>query len=289
VITQEYWTDPPGKGAIMPDNPASSQVSEEPWFTPCGDWRANVWDLIRWLFANNCSEYAYELERQAQSVSPSAHPEAEIEALAAMLSPLDYIDVSPPRHLTAQKYKELKYLRRNARRAVIYCKRQLASKEVTKANAAKNLKDRMDELRHNAIGVSSISEFDERGKQWCEKGPLGMELDTNSHTVQRKGKSIKFGSNGRPWEVFVRLAVRHPGMYMVKDLGHDVWNSDGKDIDPDDNLVQQTITTIRNLLRPLQIAVQHTRKLGYLLVDETGSPIKPKNRGKRKSPRARKP
>jgi hypothetical protein len=121
--------------------------------------------------------------------------------------------------------------------------------------------------------------------KWTRKGPLGLTLNTNNHTVERNSQSVSFGSNGRPWEVFVKLAGQHPGRYLPKDLGHDVWNPDGREVDPEDNVVQQAITTIRGILQPLGIGVSHTRKLGYILAESPIAATIPNN----KKPSKRKP
>ena len=114
------------------------------------------------------------------------------------------------------------------------------------------------------------------------QGPLGLALDTNIRTVERDGQPASFGSNGRPWEVFIKLASRHPARYPVKDLGHDVWNPEGKDIDPDDNLVQLAITTVRQVLAPLGVGVDHKRNLGYVLSDNSAEPAPTSKREKPK-------
>jgi hypothetical protein len=126
---------------------------------------------------------------------------------------------------------------------------------------------------------------------WTKKGPFGLTLNTNAHTVEKNGQHVEFGRSGRPWEVFVKLVERHPARYLTKELGHDVWNPDGRDVDPDDNLVQQAITTIRTLLNPLGVAVLHTRRLGYVLAElhPPAPPTAGKKQGKRKSGRTRKP
>lgn len=74
--------------------------------------------------------------------------------------------------------------------------------------------------------------------QWTKNGPFGLRLNLNTHTVERGGRQIEIEGNGRPWEVFVSLVDRYPGRYLVNDLGHDVWNRNGAEIDPGDNLVQ---------------------------------------------------
>lgn len=101
--------------------------------------------------------------------------------------------------------------------------------------------------------------------EWMKKGPLDLTLNTNLHTVARKGKVVEFQSSGRAWQIFLKLVDRFPARYLCKDLGHDAWNAADQDIDPDDNLVQQAISTLRKLLKPLGIEVQHRRKLGYIL------------------------
>jgi hypothetical protein len=114
--------------------------------------------------------------------------------------------------------------------------------------------------------ISDQATPEENGKtKWMKKGPLGLTLNTNTHSVEKNGVSVSFESNARPWEVFIKLIRRHPGRYPVKDLGHDVWNLEGKDIDPDDNLVQQAITTIRSIIARLGVGVDHGRNLGYVL------------------------
>jgi hypothetical protein len=102
---------------------------------------------------------------------------------------------------------------------------------------------------------------------WKKNGPLGLTLDLNAHTAERNGNCADFESNGRPWEVFLKLTERHPARYLVNDLGRDVWNPHGIDIDPDDNLVQQAISVVRKVLLSVGISVQHKRKLGYVLTD----------------------
>jgi hypothetical protein len=125
--------------------------------------------------------------------------------------------------------------------------------------------------------------------EWTKKGPLGLTINTNTHTVDRNDQHIEFEENGWPWEVFMKLVDRHPGRYLVKDLGRDVWNPDGSDVDPEDNQVQQAISAIRKLLQPLGITVNHTRKLGYVLadLDPPASAAKGNNGRKRRSRRAR--
>jgi hypothetical protein len=126
--------------------------------------------------------------------------------------------------------------------------------------------------------------------EWTRDGPLELMLDTNTHTVRRRNQGAEFDASGRAWEVFLKLTERYPARYLVTDLGHDVWNPNGADIDPDPNVVQQTITAIRRLLRPLGIDVKHTRKLGYILSELPVANPRP-NIAKRRSPttpRARK-
>jgi DNA-binding response OmpR family regulator len=101
--------------------------------------------------------------------------------------------------------------------------------------------------------------------EWMTKGPLGTTLNTNDHSVERNGEWARFEDYGRAWDVLVRLVARYPDRYPVRDLGHDVWNPDGRDLDPDDNLVQHAVSTLRKLLRPLGITVSIARTLGYVL------------------------
>jgi hypothetical protein len=103
--------------------------------------------------------------------------------------------------------------------------------------------------------------------QWVKSGPFGLTLDYNKHTVERNGRSVEFGEHGRAWQVFVKLVERHPARFLVKDLGRAVWNPNGNDVDPGDNLVQQAVVVIRKLLKLLGIGVQHTRGLGYIITD----------------------
>jgi hypothetical protein len=119
---------------------------------------------------------------------------------------------------------------------------------------------------------------------WTKRGPFDLTLNTNAHTAERGNASADFAGEARPWEVFVRLVERFPAYYPPRDLGREVWNPDGNDGDPDDNTVQQAISTIRRLLRPLGINVLCSRKVGYVLaewVEKSASTKGAKRRGKR--------
>jgi hypothetical protein len=103
--------------------------------------------------------------------------------------------------------------------------------------------------------------------EWIKKGPLGLTINTNTHTVERNGQRIEFKGNSRSWEVFMKLVNRYPGRHTAQELGREVWNPEGKDVDPDDNLVQKSIASTRKILTHLGVTVEHTRKVGYILAD----------------------
>ena len=111
--------------------------------------------------------------------------------------------------------------------------------------------------------VPSADNETSKSSTWTKTGPFGLTLDTNTHTVERNGHSVEFDASGRPWEVFIKLVERYPGRYLVRDLGHDVWNPEGNEEDPSDNLVQQAITALRKIIDPLGFAVKHSRNLGF--------------------------
>jgi hypothetical protein len=127
------------------------------------------------------------------------------------------------------------------------------------------------------------------GQQWIRLGPVGLRFNTNAHTVARKGKVANFQGNGRVWEVLMKLARRHPAWYQTLDLGRDVWNPANRDIDPNENTVQQAITALRRLLLPVGVTVEHARKIGYRLAEcrnsVAGSKIKKKRGRKVRRPR----
>jgi hypothetical protein len=122
---------------------------------------------------------------------------------------------------------------------------------------------------------------------WTKKGPLDLTLNTNTRAVERQGKRVEFGANGRAWEVFVRLAERYSARYLVKNLGRDVWNPRGTDVDPDDNQVQRAISHVRTLLCPIGLTVHHTRHLGYVLAERQPPDTKSKKKAKRPPRRLR--
>jgi hypothetical protein len=127
--------------------------------------------------------------------------------------------------------------------------------------------------------------------EWKKKGPLKLTFDTNLHTVERNNKRVEFKEHGRPWEVLLKLADRYPNRYLVQDLGRDVWNPNGNEIDPYDTVVQKAISAIRRLLKPLGVGVANTRKLGYILAElaPTNRPRQAKNRTILKARKMRKP
>ncbi len=104
-----------------------------------GGWSTPVGSLVRWLRANSCSEYAYRLEREAQSVSSTSAPGDEQGALAAIREELALLYNTPPAQLTPQQHKELNRLRHEAAGFVQYRLRQLADRHESEARAARNL------------------------------------------------------------------------------------------------------------------------------------------------------
>jgi hypothetical protein len=78
--------------------------------------------------------------------------------------------------------------------------------------------------------------------------------------------------------IVVALALRHPGYYRCRDLGHDVWNSDNRNADPDNGCVQRHISTVRTLLAPLGVTVASEKDVGYLLTELPDGPWKRKKR-----------
>jgi hypothetical protein len=112
-----------------------------------GGWPAPFWDLIRWLRANGCSEYAYRLEQLADYAyrleweSPSSpRLAATLNDMRNALAPLIN---NPPSHLRPELHKELKRLRHAAARFVQYRLRQLAGSREGYERAVRGLAARL--------------------------------------------------------------------------------------------------------------------------------------------------
>jgi hypothetical protein len=121
-----------------------SAETDETIYTPAGYWRPLVEELIRVLRLDGCFEHAFELERQAQSVSPSTHSSVEIKAVVAIQEYLPHIYNNPPRGLAPEKYKELRRLRHEVTRSVGFRRRQLQQELETTEKAVRNLAERLE-------------------------------------------------------------------------------------------------------------------------------------------------
>jgi hypothetical protein len=120
------------------------EFTNEPVYTPAGNWRPVIGNLARWLRLNNCGEYASELEMQAQSATPCSPPEVEINAVNSITSVLVNLVNNPPGYLPPVKCKELRNLRHQAIRSVGFRERQLADELSRTSRAVQAVKDFFD-------------------------------------------------------------------------------------------------------------------------------------------------
>ncbi|OAI54007.1 hypothetical protein AYO44_03755 [Planctomycetaceae bacterium SCGC AG-212-F19] len=90
--------------------------------------------------------------------------------------------------------------------------------------------------------------------------PFGVAIDPTNRTASRGEKKVEFGGHTQPWKIFLMLLRRHPNRFAVADLLKAGW--DGQ---PGQKAVNQTITTIRSLIRPLGLRIDTVRAIGFLL------------------------
>jgi hypothetical protein len=91
------------------------------------------------------------------------------------------------------------------------------------------------------------------------QGYLGLFVDEANHTVSRDGQTVEFGSEEKPWQVFLYLfesGQRHRDLLEVDDL----WDSPHTS-----NAVQKAISTARKILNPLGVTIKSESGPRYFL------------------------
>jgi hypothetical protein len=142
--------------------------------------------------------------------------------------------------------------------------------------------DQLDDTTPEAEPHPEDGHDDGSGERHWRRGPFGLLLDDKAHVAQRGNEEVDFRGHEKAWVVFLRLCARGNAYYPAGDLGHDVWNPDKRDSDPEPAAVQVQVTYARKLLLALGLNIKHTRSLGYRIEEQ-----KPGKTGKRRHRRRR--
>lgn len=103
------------------------------------------------------------------------------------------------------------------------------------------------------------------GTKGHKDGYLGIVLDEGNRRASRNGKAADFAGNEIPWRLFCHLHRRKDSYASQQDLLRAGWTE--QDIVAPET-VQRHISTIRSILKPLSVAVEPKRNVGYRLAEK---------------------
>lgn len=169
----------------MSDESTASHLSEFlSEYDDEGGWQSAVGNLVRWLRANSCTEYAHEVERHLQSLSPSSPPQVEARALDSILLSLALIRNEPPKHLSPVQRKEVKELWKKAQEFVQVGRERCRNWIEIRNRAVKGVESRLREK--SAPERSEGSErHDDTGRQYVTLDQAAASVGRSKRTLEK--------------------------------------------------------------------------------------------------------
>jgi hypothetical protein len=101
-----------------------------------------------------------------------------------------------------------------------------------------------------------------------DQGPFGIILEKDEWKAKRGPALADFAGKEYPWIIFQRLCRSYPGSIPTNALVNAVWNRG----EGSKEAMFAHMTAVRNIIKPLNLAVENIRKVGYRLVDLAAGP-----------------